>query len=51
METPFTCIHPQPIIANDRKQDERERKFSIVTSCWQRVAMQKWGNNDMETQS
>ena len=51
METPFTFLPDQsPIITCDREQDARDRKFSIVTSCWRRVAMQKRGNNDMETQ-
>ena len=29
-------VHPRPI-ADDRKQDARDRKFSIVTSCCRRV--------------
>ena len=37
------------MIADDRKQDARDRNFSIVTSCWRRVAMQKRRNNDIET--
>ena len=53
METPFNMFIPDqlPIIAYDRKQEARDRKLSIVTSCWRRVAMQKRGNKDMETQS
>ena len=52
METPFTFIPDQsPMKAHDRKQDARDSKFSIVTSCWRQVAVQKRGNNDIETQS
>lgn len=52
METPFTFIHDQSqMIANDRKEDTRDRKISIFMSCLQWLTTLKWGNNNMEIQS
>ena len=41
-------IMQSPMIVNDRKQDARDRKISIFTSCLRRLTTQKRGNNDME---